>query len=146
MNVTPVIGLVQPSQLKNWLADTYAALQEHPSTAEWCTRQMYLVGSKAVNGFGNDTDVVLVHCDLDDAAQCLDEAGWVLNTAEVYRGINSDGWFSARLGEVNLLVSEPDVAVTWKVATEVCKVFAGIVNRHTTRDERVAFHRAVFQD
>ena len=146
MNVTPVIGLVQPSQLKNWLADTYAALQEHPSTAEWCTRQMYLVGSKAVNGFGNDTDVVLVHCDLDDAAHFLYNAGWETCQAEVYRGVESDGWFSARKGDINLLVSIPEVADLWLTATRVCRVFRDIVQRDTTRDERVLLHRAVFND
>ena len=146
MNVTPVIGLDLPKLHEPWRVAANAALLQHVHTASLAERPMTLVGSTAINGFGNDLDVVLECVDLDDVAGRLSDAGWVLNTAEVYRGINSDGWFSARLGEINLLVSEPDVADTWLVATEVCKVFASIVNRPTTRDERVAFHRAVFQD
>lgn len=146
MNVTPVIGLDQPKLHEPWRVAANAALLQHMYTASLAECPMTLVGSTAINGFGNDIDVVLECVDLDDVAGRLRDAGWVLNAAEVYRGIDSDGWFSARLGEINLLVSVPEVADTWKVATEVCKVFASIVNRPTTRDERVAFHRAVFQD
>lgn len=89
---------------------------------------------------------MVVHNNLDYAAMVLEDAGWVLNTAEVYRGIESDGWFSARKGELNLLVSEEYVRDQWLVADEVCRLFVAIVGRPSTRDERVAFHRAVFRD
>ena len=105
-----------------------------------------MVGSTAVNGAGNDIDVVVEHGDLDDAARVLEECGWTLSAAEVYRGIASDGWFSARLGEINLLVCEPEIAPLWYCANEVCKTFVQLVGRPSTRDERVALHRAVFGD
>lgn len=147
MNVIPVIGLApQPQPEPSWRIATRDALLRSTCTARLDTHAMLLVGSTAINGFGNDIDVVIVCTSLEDTAAVLSAAGWIVNTAEVYRGITSDGWFSARLGEINLLVSAPDVAVTWSVATEVCKVFASIVNRPTSKEERVAFHRAVFKD
>lgn len=100
----------------------------------------------AVNGFGNDIDVVLRVGDLDDTAQRLGEAGWEMVESEVYRGIANDGWFSARKADVNLLVSEDDVAEKWDASTRVCIVFRELVGRDTTRDERVALHKAVWND
>lgn len=123
-----------------------AEFRSNTGTASWTDREKHLVGSTSVNGVGNDIDIVVVHNDLDDAAMVLEDAGWVLNTAEVYRGIESDGWFSARKGELNLLVSISEVAELWTTADEVCRLFVSIVGRPSTRDERVAFHRAVFRD
>lgn len=123
-----------------------AEFRSNTGTASWTDREKHLVGSTSVNGVGNDIDIVVVHNDLDDAAMVLDEAGWVLNKAEVYRGVESDGWFSARKGELNLLVSISEVAELWTTADEVCRLFVSIVGRPSTRDERVSFHRAVFRD
>jgi len=109
-------------------------------------RRAFLAGSTAINGFGNDIDVVLVYDDLSEAADCLEEAGWELKSAEVYRGITSDGWFSARLGEINLLVSDEDAAELWRIATDVCKQYVQLVGRPSTKEERVALHKAVFND
>lgn len=132
--------------IPEWVTKVEAEFLSNLGTARWVDREKHLVGSTSVNGVGNDIDIVVVHNDLDDAAMVLDEAGWVLNTAEVYRGIESDGWFSARKGELNLLVSTSEVAELWTTADEVCRLFVSIVGRPSTRDERVAFHRAVFRD
>lgn len=107
---------------------------------------MSLAGSTAVNGFGNDIDVVLRVGDLYDVACRLSNAGWETKTAEVYRGITCDGWFSARMADVNLLVSEEVIADLWDASTRVCVVFRELVGRCTTRDERVALHKAVWND
>lgn len=107
---------------------------------------MHLAGSMAVNGFGNDIDVVLSVLDLDDVAFRLSEAGWEMTTAEVYRGIAYDGWFSARKADVNLLVSVYEAVDLWNASTRVCVAYRELVGRNTTREERVALHRAVWND
>lgn len=146
MSVNNDSGIKFPKPVPEWVTKVEQEFIQHESTASWTDREKYLVGSTSVNGVGNDIDIVVVHNNLDYAAMVLEDAGWVLNTAEVYRGIESDGWFSARKGELNLLVSEEDVRDQWLVADEVCRLFVTIVGRPSTRDERVAFHRAVFRD
>lgn len=147
MSVNNDSGLEFPKPVvPEWVTKVEQEFIQHESTASWTDREKYLVGSTSVNGVGNDIDIVVVHNNLDYAAMVLEDAGWVLNTAEVYRGIESDGWFSARKGELNLLVSEEDVRDQWLVADEVCRLFVTFVGRPSTRDERVAFHRAVFRD
>lgn len=137
------------SLLKNkqeWREKAELALLGAACTAKYSTNDMYLAGSTAINGHGNDLDVVLRCDDLEEAANALDAAGWEVVAADVYRGVNSDGWFSARLGDVNLLVSEHHIVDLWLIATNVCRMYAAIVERETTREERVLFHKAVFND
>ena len=122
------------------------ALREHEYTYTLADAKLYLAGSVAVNGAGNDVDVVLASDDLSDIATRLEEAEWEMVTSEVYRGISCDGWFSARKGDINLLVSESDQVELWNASTRVCQVFRELVGRDTTRDERVALHRAVWND
>lgn len=132
--------------IPDWQRKVQQELRSNPLTYDYADRSLSLVGSTAVNGSGNDIDIVLEHNDLDDAAVTLEAAGWAVIASEVYRGVQSDGWFSARKGELNLLVSITEVRELWLAANEVCKVFVAIVDRPSTRDERVAFHRAVFND
>ena len=149
MSVTLETGGVPPAPalpLPDWQVRANVELLDSHYTDSWITRRMWLVGSTAVNGVGNDLDVVIEHGDLDDAVGCLCKAGWEVNSAEVYRGINSDGWFSARKGDVNLLVSDETAIDLWLTANRVCIEYASRLDRPTTRDERVAFHRAVFND
>lgn len=129
-----------------WRVKAELALLGAACTARYSKDDMYLAGSTAINGHGNDLDVVLSCDDLLEAAYALNAAGWEVVAAEVYRGVDSDGWFSARLGDVNLLVSEPHIVDLWRIATEVCKAYVALVCRETTRDERVLFHKAVFFD
>ena len=121
------------------------------------SNRVFLVGSTAVNGYGNDYDVVLVISGDDESdipggsdetityiASMLNADGWETIEAEVYRGVESDGWFSARKGDVNLLVSEPHIARLWRTSHNVCFLYRALVGRDTTREERVAFHQAVW--
>lgn len=107
---------------------------------------MCLVGSTSINGYGNDIDVALCTDDLCGAANSLRDAGWEVTDAEVYRGVDSDGWFSAKFREWNLLVSEPEIYELWKTADRACRALRLIVDRDLTRDERVLMHKAVFND
>jgi hypothetical protein len=123
-------------------------LQNNSNTAYLAKCNLYLAGSTAINGHGNDLDVVLDcgYGDIHEAAYALKAAGWEVSDEEAYRGISSDGWFSARRLDVNLLVSLPEVTQLWNTATEVCKTYVQLVGRESTREERVALHKAVFGD
>lgn len=108
---------------------------------------MSLAGSVAVNGHGNDVDVVLEadsDFTLEGIAYLLREAGWEVTDAELYRGVGSDGWFSAKKGKWNLLVSEDYVARLWEQSTNVCCAVRDMLGRDLNRDERVHLHRAVW--
>lgn len=135
-----------PKNKPEWREKAELALLGATCTAKYSKNDMYLAGSTAINGHGNDLDVVLRCDDLEEAANALSAAGWEVVAAEVYRGVNSDGWFSARLGDVNLLVSEWHIVDLWRIATDVCKAYAVLMQRETTRAERVHFHKAVFND
>ena len=127
-----------------WKVQAELELSKHPLTERLVHNRMLLVGSTAINGHGNDLDVVLVTSDLEEVAHYLDEAGWEMCSAAVYRGTAGEGWFSARLGDVNLIVSESSIADRWYIATEVCKAYVALVCRETTKAERVALHSVVF--
>lgn len=147
MSVTLDLGSLFPKPVKpEWQLLLEDSLAAHEATRDWVERTYWLAGSTAINGEGADIDVVVEHNYLDDAARVLDEAGWETVQAEVYRGIASDGWFSARKGDFNLLVAISEVAELWNLSTEVCKLFVSIVGRPSTRDERVAFHKVIFND
>lgn len=108
---------------------------------------MSLAGSVAVNGHGNDIDVVLeANSDftLEGIADLLRAAGWEVTDAELYRGVDSDGWFSAKKGKWNLLVSEDYVARLWEQSTLVCSAVRIMAGRDLNKDERVFLHRAVW--
>lgn len=106
----------------------------------------FVAGSVAINGVGNDFDYVIPWVDLADAAYCLQEAGWAVDSAEAYRGCADDTWFSAKAGELNLLVCTQDTADLWLAGTKVCQIVRHYLGRDLTRDERVELHRAVFND
>lgn len=118
--------------------------RQWPTVQAIQTNFMVLVGSRAVNGHGND--IVLETEDLNDTAEALRMAGWEVTDAEVYRGVDSDGWFSAKWGDWNLLVSDVDVAQLWHTSTLVCIEVRKMLGRDLTRDERVKLHRLVFCD
>lgn len=136
MNVTSDSGINHLNELRRQWALT-PLIQEN---------ELHLVGSVSVNGYGNDIDVALRTSDLGDAAASLQEAGWLVTGAEVYRGIADNGWFSAKFREWNLLVAEPDVYELWKTADRACRALRVVVDRDLTRDERVLMHKAIFSD
>ena len=136
MSVLHEIGEQYVSELRR-LWPTVHAIQ---------TNALKLVGSRAVNGHGNDIDIVLESGDLVNTADMLFDAGWEVTGAEVYRGVDSDGWFSAKYGYWNLLVSEPETAQLWYTSTQVCIEVREMLGRDLTRDERVKLHRVVFGD
>lgn len=136
MNVTSASGIEHLNELcRQW--PFIQIIQEN---------DLCLVGSTSINGYGNDIDVALCTEDLVDAGDVLRGAGWEVTEAEIYRGVDSDGWFSAKFREWNLLVSEPEVYELWKTADRACRVLRLIVDRDLTRDERVLMHKAVFND
>lgn len=111
--------------------------------------EYFLAGSTAINGSGNDYDVVITVSGEDDEAldviaSDLADDDWEVDSAEVYRGVDSDGWFSARKGDVNLLVCEPTQAELWRISTDVCIAYRILAGRDTTRDERVFLHKVVW--
>lgn len=122
----------------------WSLMNLHDATRSMKTDDMLMAGSVYANGCGNDIDVVLVTTHLAEYATRLDEAGWSMCSAEVYRGVTSDGWFSAKLGEYNLLVSEPDVAERWIQSSEACRMLREVMERPTTRDERVQMHQIIW--
>ncbi len=136
MNVLHEIGEQYVSELR----------RQWPTVHEIQTNFMVLVGSRAVNGHGNDIDIVLETDCLVSTANELRRAGWEVTEAEVYRGVDSDGWFSAKYGDWNLLVSEAVVSQLWCTSTQVCIEVRKMLGRDLTRDERVRLHRVVFND
>lgn len=124
-------------------------LQSNPVLVDLVDGDVFLAGSVAVNGYGNDIDLVVPTEELQTLAEYLIDGGFEISSAELYRGIDSDGWCSAKLqcdsGVVlNLLLSELHIVDLWEASTLACIATRTILGRDLTRDERVMIHRHVW--
>jgi hypothetical protein len=105
------------------------------------------IGSAFINGEGKDVDILIQigeHADLDDRAYDLKYRGWTINAA------NDDypsaaGWFAARKGLVNLLVTtDPEFYWAMGKAADVCKNLVAVGRlQPDDKSARVIIHRTL---
>lgn len=127
-------------QIQEEIASAISLLTTHSATP---VRAWHIGGSTAINGSGNDVDVIT----LQDNPLVWNDFfymkvnGWELCGGESY---NSCGMFMAlRKGNVNLIIVEnAEYYRCWEKARDVC-IWLRMALGITDRDARVAIHRIV---
>lgn len=130
MSVTLETGGVEWANEEGWLSSVLGPLQYH------------FGGSTAINGVGNDLDVIIYQgADLGTVVDLLEGSTWELLGEESY---NSEGDFVAfRKGNLNIIVCNNTAYYRdWLVAMDVC-CYLAVHHGLTTRDVRVAIHKMI---